>query len=179
MCIKKLILHDFKIAKASKRKELARKLDFIYKESGFLLLSGNGVPTEVINEQWQTVSSFFSQSEEFKSKFAVPYPGYPYGWIRPNKEALAASKCVKTPPDLKESFNGGPFNIPLGILDKQAYEFCYRPTLFPEVKGFKNAWKSYYREMENLAKEVTIFSMVLPAKMKSRVIYHLVKIHIR
>ena len=40
-------------------------------------------------------------------KVSVPYPGYPYGWIGPNKEALAASKGEKTPPDLKESFNGG------------------------------------------------------------------------
>ena len=154
MSIKKFNLHDFRMAKASIRKELALEVDCMCKESGFLLLNGHGVPTNVIKEQWQVVSNFFSQPQESKTKVSVPYSGYPYCWIGPNQEALAASKGVKTPPDLKESFNGGPLTIPLGILDKQAYEFCYQPTLFPEIKGFKEAWISYYHEMENLAKEI-------------------------
>ena len=162
MSIKKFNLHDFKIAKASKKKELALEVDCMCKESGFLLLNGHGVPADVIKKQWQAISKFFSQSQEFKTEVSAPYPGYPYGWIGPNKEALAASKGVKTPPDLKESFNGGPITIPLGILDKQAYEFCYQPTLFPKVKGFKEAWISYYREMENLAKEIMeVFALAL------------------
>lgn len=154
MSIKKFNLHDFRMAKTSKRKELAIEVDAMCKESGFLLLNGHGVPSNVINQQWQVVSDFFSQPQESKNKVSVPYSGYPYGWIGPNQEALAASKGVKTPPDLKESFNGGPLTIPLGILDKQAYEFCYQPTLFPEIKGFKESWISYYREMENLAREI-------------------------
>lgn len=154
MSIKKFNLHDFLMAKTSKRKELAIEVDAMCKESGFLLLNGHGVPSNVINQQWQVVSDFFSQPQESKNKVSVPYSGYPYGWIGPNQEALAASKGVKTPPDLKESFNGGPLTIPLGILDKQAYEFCYQPTLFPEIKGFKESWISYYREMENLAREI-------------------------
>ena len=143
MSIKKFNLRDFRIAKSSKRKELAAEVDALCRESGFLLLSGHGVPPDVIGEQWRAVSSFFSQSQEIKTEVSVPYPGYPYGWIGPNKEALAASKGDKTPPDLKESFNGGPLKIPLGIVDIQAYEFCYQPTLFPEVEGFKEAWISY------------------------------------
>ena len=139
MRIKKFNLHGFRKAKDSNRKELALEVDDMCKKSGFLLLSGHGLLTDVIKEQWRAVSNFFSQSQELKTKVAVPYVGYPYGWIGPNKEALAASKRVKTPSDLKESFNGGPLTIPLGILDQQAYEFCYQSTLFPEVKGFKNA----------------------------------------
>ena len=162
MGIKKFNLYDFKMAKASAQKELALEVDSMCKESGFLLLTGHGVPHDLIKEQWRAVSNFFSQSYDEKTKVAVPYPGYPYGWIGPNKEALAASKGIKTPPDLKESFNGGPINIPLGLLDKEAYEFCYQPTLFPEIKGFKETWISYYNEMENLAKEIMkVFALAL------------------
>ena len=39
--------------------------------------------------------SNFSQKTEDKEKVSVPYPGYPYGWIGPKKEALAASKEIK------------------------------------------------------------------------------------
>ena len=154
MTFKKFDLNEFSRAKTSKRRELAREVDCTCKESGFLLLAGHGVPKNVINDQWTAVSSFFSQPEKLKAKVAVPYPSYPYGWIGPNKEALAASKGVKTPPDLKESFNGGPPTIPLGILDEKAYQFCYQTTLFPEIDGFKEAWTSYYLEMENLAERI-------------------------
>jgi len=162
MRIKKFNLQNFRKAKDFQRKELAQDVDRMCKESGFILLNGHGVPDDVIKEQWHSVSNFFSQSQELKTRVSAPYPGYPYGWIGPDKEALAASKGIKTPPDLKESFNGGPLFIPLGISDKQAYEFCYQPTLFPEVEGFKEAWISYYREMEKLAKEIMeVFALAL------------------
>ena len=67
MSIKKFNLHDFRMAKASIRKELALEVDCMCKESGFLLLNGHGVPTNVIKEQWQVVSNFFSQPQESKT----------------------------------------------------------------------------------------------------------------
>ncbi|MEE2775000.1 MAG: 2OG-Fe(II) oxygenase family protein [Pseudomonadota bacterium] len=154
MDFKSFDLEEFERATGSKRNQLASGLDKRCKESGFVLLSGHGVDKEIIAAQWKAVSNFFSQSEQVKAQVSVPYPGYPYGWIEPNKESLAASKGTKTPPDLKESFNGGPLHIPLGILDKQAYEFCYQPTLFPDLEGFKEAWTSYYIEMERLAERI-------------------------
>ena len=161
MTIKKFNLHEFRSAKVSKKKKLAREVDPMCKETGFLLLTGHGVPTDVIEEQWKAVSNFFAQSLEFKTKVSAPYPCYPCGWIGPQKEALAASRGVLPPPDLKESFNCGPLTIPLR-LDKKAYEFCYQPTLFPQVKGFKAAWTSHYREMENLAKKIMeVFALAL------------------
>ena len=39
----------------------------------------------------------------------------PYNRVVSKKEALAASKGEKTPPDLKESFNGGPIVVPEDI----------------------------------------------------------------
>jgi hypothetical protein len=38
-----------------------------------------------------------------------------YNKVIYKKEALAASKGEKTPPDLKESFNGGPIVVPEDI----------------------------------------------------------------
>ena len=144
----------FEASSGADRAILAAELDTILQESGFLFLTGHGVRKDIIESQWQVVLNFFSQPEEMKRKISVPYPGYPYGWIGQNQESLAASKGVTTPPDLKESFNGGPPTIPLGLLDKQAYEFCYQPTIFPDLEGFKEAWTLYYVEMEKLAKRI-------------------------
>lgn len=136
------------------RKKRSKELDKICSEIGFLVLEGHGVSQKIISDQWTIVSEFFSSPLEIKREVKVPFLGYPYGWIGPDQEALAASKGEKTPPDLKESFNGGPLTIPKNIKDPAAYEFCYQPTLWPKIDAFKKTWETYYAAMEDLAKRI-------------------------
>ena len=146
---------EFENSTGDLREKFCTDLDKFCSEIGFLLIENHGVPDNVIESQWTAVNQFFSQKTEDKKKASAPYPGYPYGWIGPNKEALAASKGDKTPPDLKESFNGGPIKIPSKkIKDDRAYEFCYQPTIWPEINGFQKAWTDYYIEMEKLARKI-------------------------
>ena len=147
-------LEHFENSLGAERKKLSTALDKMCSETGFLVIEGHGVPQKVIDDQWAIVSEFFSSSLEIKKEVKVPYKGYPYGWIGPDQEALAASKGEVTPPDLKESFNGGPLTIPKNIKDPAAYQFCYQPTLWPKIDGFREIWESYYSEMENLAKRI-------------------------
>ena len=147
-------LEHFENSLGAERKKLSTALDKMCSETGFLVIEGHGVPQKVIDDQWAIVSEFFSSSLEIKKEVKVPYKGYPYGWIGPDQEALAASKGEVTPPDLKESFNGGPLTIPKNIKDPAAYQFCYQPTLWPKINGFREIWESYYSEMENLAKRI-------------------------
>ena len=146
---------EFENSTGDLREKFCTDLDRFCSEIGFLLIENHGVPDNVIESQWTAVNQFFSQKTEDKKKASAPYPGYPYGWIGPNKEALAASKGDKTPPDLKESFNGGPIKIPSKkITDDRAYKFCYQPTIWPEINGFQKAWTDYYIEMEKLARKI-------------------------
>ena len=147
-------LEQFENSLGAERKNRSAALDKMCSETGFLVIEGHGVPKKVIDDQWAIVSKFFSSPLEIKKEVKVPYNGYPYGWIGPDQEALAASKGEVTPPDLKESFNGGPLTIPKNIKDPVAYEFCYQPTLWPKIDGFREIWESYYSEMENLAKRI-------------------------
>ena len=149
-------LEHFENSSGVERKKRSEALDKICIETGFLIIEGHGVPKKVINEQWDIVSKFFSSPLDIKREVRVPYSGYPYGWIGPDQEALAASKGEETPPDLKESFNGGPLNIPKHIKDPAAYEFCYQPSLWPQIDGFREIWESYYSEMESLAKRIMV-----------------------
>ncbi len=147
-------LAEFEGSTGTARAMRAAELDRICRETGFLVLSGHGVSDAVIADQWTAVQAFFDQPAEIKAKVAAPYPGYPYGWLGPDREALAASRGEVTPPDLKESFNGGPLMIPAGIPDKDAYDFCYQPTLWPDLPGFRVAWEGYYTTMEALAARI-------------------------
>ena len=67
-------LSEFESSTGEKRSILASKLDQILKTTGFLLLSDHNVPEKVISDQWNAVSTFFSQSDKEKNEVAG-YPG--------------------------------------------------------------------------------------------------------
>ena len=144
-------LKDFELSKGIKKKELIKKLDNACKNTGFLLITGHDVDEKIIDNIWTVLDIFFEKSIEFKQQVSPPYKGYPYGYLAKGLEALAYSKGEKTPPDLKESFNAGPLSIPKSIKDKEALEFCYAPSLWPDILNFKKFWIDYYNSMQNLS----------------------------
>ncbi len=148
-------LAAFETADADGRKVLALEVDAICRTTGFLAIAEHGVPQAVIDAAWDKAKEFFDQPVEVKQAAKAPYPGYPYGYLGPNSEALAASRGVATPPDLKESFNGGPLSVPPGMTDAEALGFCYAETIWPAAPaGFKDAWQAYYRALEDLAARI-------------------------
>ena len=150
-------LRAFEASSSSDRARMAEQVDRICMSSGFLAIVDHGVPEAVIAAAWEKATAFFDLPAEIKQQARAPYPGYPYGYLGPKAEALAASRGIKTPPDLKESFNGGPLGVPPGLTDKDALSFCYAETIWPEQPaGFKAAWQEYYREMERLAGRIMV-----------------------
>ncbi|SMY08496.1 isopenicillin N synthase family dioxygenase [Flavimaricola marinus] len=149
-------LAAFEASEGEARQALARTLDTILGETGFLVLRGHGVPEALTEAVWDAAGAFFALPPEVKAKSAPPRPGAPYGWLGPNVEALAASKGEDTPPDLKESFNGGPQAVPDGMTDPEAVASVYQPTPWPDLPGFRPAWQAYYAAMEDLANRVMV-----------------------
>ena len=147
-------LNEFEQETGFKRKKLAANLDLLCQNLGFLIIVDHQISKEIICNQWRAVANFFSQRTEMKTNVEVPFPGYPYGWIPPERESLGRALDKKSPPDLKESFNGGPFKVPKDLVDPEAYKFCYQPTLWPDLEGFKDAWQAYYSAMELLAERL-------------------------
>jgi len=148
-------LAAFEAAMPAQRRTMAAELDRICRETGFLAIRNHGVSGEVIDAIWRQVQAFFAQTPAQKAKVRAPYKGYPYGYLGPGAEALAASRGETTPPDLKESFNGGPLTRPAGESDADALAFCYANTIWPPGNAaFRNAWSDYYRAMEDLAARI-------------------------
>lgn len=156
-------LGEFERAGDAEKRRIGHKVDEICRLSGFLAIGQHGVPEETIENVWRMAQKFFSLSSELKQQAKAPYEGYPYGYLGPELEALAKSRGMDTPPDLKESFNGGPLSIPGGMDDPEALEFCYADTIWPaQPDGFVEAWKAYYRSMEDLAARIMrLFAVAL------------------
>lgn len=156
-------LSAFERADEGEKRRLGAEVDEVCRSTGFLAISGHSVPAETIAAVWSSAKAFFDLEPGRKESVRAPYPGYPYGYLGPGAEALAKSKGHDTPPDLKESFNGGPLTKPDGLTDPQALSFCYAETIWPtEPVGFVEAWKGYYRAMEDLARRIMrVFAVAL------------------
>ncbi|MEM9785350.1 MAG: 2OG-Fe(II) oxygenase family protein [Pseudomonadota bacterium] len=153
MSVSTFDLAEFEAADKNTRNIVAARLDAMCRDSGFLVLRGHGVAPDIIADIWRAAAAFFAQDAAAKQAVAPPYAGYPYGYLGPETEALARSKGEATPPDLKESFNGGPLGVPEDAPDA-ALRFCYQPTIWPELAGFRPAWEAYYAAMEGLAARI-------------------------
>ena len=145
------------------KENYSQEVDEICRNTGFLAIKNHGIEQSIIEGIWSATESFFSLSSHKKNESKAPFNGYPYGYLGPGKEALAASKGMDTPPDLKESFNGGPISRPANINDADALSFCYADTIWPNAPvEFKFAWIAYYQQMEILASKIMqIFAAAL------------------
>lgn len=148
-------LGKFEAAEAADRQKLARELDRICRETGFLAITNHGVDPAIISNLTSAARAFFDLPPEEKQKVSPPYAGYPYGYLGPGTEALAKSRNADSPPDLKESFNGGPLSRPPGMADPEALAFCFADNLWPENRPeFCAAWEAYFKSVTDLAARI-------------------------
>lgn len=145
------------------RQNIAEQVDAICQSTGFLAIANHGIPVETTNNLWQSVQQFFDLSIEQKQQSKIFQPGYPYGYMSNESETLSASIGNQTPPDLKETFNGGPQRTPTSVTDPDALAFCYAPTPWPsQPLSFKASWLGYYEAMEALAQRIMqLFAVAL------------------
>jgi isopenicillin N synthase-like dioxygenase len=137
---------------AAARQRVARAVDEACAETGFLVISGHGVPEDLVERVRSLARQYFDLPPEEKLRVKMPPDRY-RGYSPLGGEALASSLDNPTPPDLKELFSIGPVD---GANDDY-HRFsqppnCFAENLWPErPAGFRATWEAYYREMEQLA----------------------------
>ncbi len=137
----------------------ARLIDEACRETGFFAIVGHDVPRSVVNAAWLTTEAFFDLPLSAKMDARSSDPEYPYGYFPGGVEALARSRGVGTPPDLKESFNLAP---PVHHLD-EAGRFGGVERIWPtRPDGFEEAWSAYYGAMLQLSNRLmAVFARAL------------------
>lgn len=140
-----------------------REVDRICRETGFLAVSGHGIPPSLVAEVFRSSRDFFDLPLEKKMRVVMPFTGYPYGYSPFEKEALAQSYGGSTPPDLKESFSIGPTQTWEASTWEKARGFEGAPTLWPEEpRDLKDIYRRYFTEMGMLASRIlSIFALAL------------------
>jgi isopenicillin N synthase-like dioxygenase len=150
-------------ASSSAKQALARRVDEVCRRTGFLAVTGHGVPSEIIDGAWTAARQFFDLPLAEKLEVKMPYEGYPYGYAGLQAEALAKSMGEEAPPDLKESFSIGPLDRPARLEHDPATDFSLAANQWPRRPAqFRDAWSAYYRAMDGLAqKMMRIFAVAL------------------
>jgi isopenicillin N synthase-like dioxygenase len=142
---------------------IARELDGICRETGFLAVRGHGVASDLLDETWSATGAFFELPLEKKMCVAMPYRGYPYGYSPVERETLALSLGERTPPDLKETFSIGPRATWETSSSDLSRGFEGAATLWPEEpRELAGVLRRYFDEMGALAARLmSLFAVAL------------------
>lgn len=127
---------------------VARELDEVCRQIGFLQIVGHGVADDASDRAWDAAVAFFDLPLTERMAVASPHPGYPYGYSAFAGEALSRSRGSAAAADLKEVFNAGPVDPPLHRRPDPAEEIVYSASLWPAaLPELELAWTEYYRVM--------------------------------
>jgi isopenicillin N synthase-like dioxygenase len=139
----------------SEKRRIAREIGEACRTIGFLVVTGHGVPDEVIRSTEATGRAFFDLPDAEKRRFGTKDPSIYRGYYAVETNAVAYSRDDRVaPPDYREIFSinrvsidpSDPyFTSPLG-------QRIFAPNIWPEgIPGLREAWTEYYHAMEKLA----------------------------
>ena len=144
------------------RRAVAAQVDQALRTSGFLLVTGHGVPDGARARTRAVAREFFALPAGVKAAYATQVGGR--GWLPPGAEANGYAEGTATPPDLKESFSLAA-DQPTGDATIDARWF--RPNVWPaEVPDLQPVISDYIDRMHRLSDELMALCAValgLPA----------------
>jgi len=139
---------------AAARRDVVRQVASACEEIGFFAVTGHGVPGAVIADLVAQSYSFFDLPIAEKLAVRRPRPEQNRGYIAPGEERLARLLGEETPPDLKELYTIGPFDLPDTpyFTGPPAYP-SFVPNLWPaRPAGLRPALQTYWHELERVAR---------------------------
>ncbi len=149
-------LAPFRRGDAAARRALARRIGATCEEIGFLVLTGHGVPGELIDRAFAVSRGFFDLPEAAKLAACPPDPVMPRGYQPYGTRRLANTIGLDTPPDMREQFFIGPLDDfrPAFAAIPEAARF-YAPNIWPAgAEEFRATMTAYYRALEGLGRTI-------------------------
>ena len=86
---------------------MARQIDAACRDTGFFMVTGHGVPADLITKTRQRAIDFFALPDDEKMKVQRPPSKISRGYNWVGDRAIAYSMGEKTPPDIQEAFGFG------------------------------------------------------------------------
>jgi isopenicillin N synthase-like dioxygenase len=132
---------------------VAQAINDVAETIGFFGVRGHGVPKAHVQALYDAAYGFFDLPLAEKQRVARPKPEQNRGYIGYGYETLARLAGNESPPDRKELFAIGPFDLPDEpyFTGPAAYP-SFAPNRWPDrPASLTNALKTYWRDVEHLA----------------------------
>lgn len=127
------------------RADLARLVDEVCREVGFLHLTGHGLDEGLVAAMWEVTGAFFDLPIATKERSVAEVPESERGYTRFGTEFHAHTLGRSAPPDLFEAFTMGNFDLPDDAYVRAAAETFFWPNLWPEdLPGMRPVWERYH-----------------------------------
>src|ERR1051325_7839072 len=148
------------------RREVVRQVASACEEIGFFAVTGHGVPAAVIADLVAQSYGFFDLPLAEKLAVRRPRPEQNRGYIAPGEERLARLRGDETPPDLKELYTIGPFDLPdTPYFTGPAAYPSFAPNLWPRRPvGLRPALQAYWQELERVARTLCRIAAEAPER---------------
>lgn len=146
-------LAPFRLGTGADRARVAAGVDAACRSTGFLAVTGHGVPDDLVERMFAVTTAFFDLPREQKLRYRLADKSANRGYFAEGTEALSYSLGRESPPDLFEAFNVG-WDIPDDEVD--GYVAPVRSTFFapnpwPDAPpGFRETWLEYWHAMDAL-----------------------------
>ncbi|MDP6706395.1 MAG: 2-oxoglutarate and iron-dependent oxygenase domain-containing protein [Alphaproteobacteria bacterium] len=154
----------FRDGSAGEKRRLAATVGETCEAHGVLVVSGHGVPQDLIDEAFRASDTFFGLPATEKRRFTPADPAIPRDYTAFASKSLGRTLGLDTPPDLREQFYIGPAAPDLERLARfpEAARF-YEPNVWPdEPADYRRVYSELYREMEALgAVMMRLFAVAL------------------
>ena len=140
---------------AAEQREVARQIDAACMDTGFFMVTGHGVPADLITKTRQRAIDFFALPVEEKMKVQRPPAKISRGYNWLGDRSIAYSMGQAAPPDIQEAFAFGHDRADLASKVDQASAQMYAPNFWPQQPhDFKPTMLAYYDAMMGLASRV-------------------------
>ncbi len=131
---------------------VAAAVDEACATSGFLSVTGHGVPLELMERMLDVSQEFFELSIEEKLEHRLDDVAANRGYAPFESEALSYSLGVDSEPDLFEAFNVGRDVVPDGITEEAAKTY-FSPNVWPDTPADMRAtYLAYWDACEDLGR---------------------------
>jgi isopenicillin N synthase-like dioxygenase len=145
-----LDLEAFRHGTPADRLAVARDVDDACRDTGFLVVTGHGVPQETCDAVLDAFAEFFDLPEGEKRAVVVDDPSANRGYSALGQEGLSYSRGEESPRDLFEAFNLGSEATVGDYYDR--YRSFYAPNAWPARPAqLRDAWLAYEAAVDDVA----------------------------
>jgi isopenicillin N synthase-like dioxygenase len=147
----------FRTGGADERRRVGEAIDAACRETGFLVLTGHGVPDALVADTREAFRVFFDQPPAYKRRFAKDPAAGAAGYSAIGDTALARTRGDAAPADLNETFNVVPPHVDRSdpYFTCEAARGFFPPNRFPDTPAnLERLCREYYAAAYALAREL-------------------------